>query len=769
MRRSRSRLLIQYLISYVLVLAFPILVILVYYYPHSTEVVKQKETDWNAHVTEQFMTSMDTFTRYVYHLPYEIVQNREIKLYDTDDGDYERVRIAGEMRKYNATDGFIDNTLLYVEKMGFLFAKTGSAYKVEDFAKPGIGFYYESWPHEEMFRTLRGLEAPLVRPVENVVIPGSNRVRMLTFALPLPIGGYDSPGAVLILVREETIARMLDSVSEKYTGDFFIFDENGKPLLATKQTEYGGTGEFRAIVSGMKEGKVAPGIHALNGRSYIASYSVSEANGWQYVSVLPVTETLQGIQTVQRNTIVLIGLMLLLEMLVIYVSIRRNYHPIKRLVDLAVHLFEPPERQALSEIETIRYALGELVSVNSTLDAKVKRTLPILRDHLLFELVSGKAPAWADYLAEAKAYGISFPYSGTAVAVLCIEAGDSGGAEGGEDAGERAVKDAANILRIVERRPADGLRGCFFRSIYHQEMIFVGSYRPDYPLREYLESVRRELEASIGARALIGAGIAGKPESSEAVHLAYLQALRASEHLRLRREYEVLFFDEVEAPKAGTVSYCAELLQSLELMILKNDADSVAAVVERILAHIGSEGIPPHLVRGIYLNTVSAILNGLQRFSHDDASLLRLTDAAFRHRYTIEQMADIVRDSCAKLCEVIRSASPPSRSASRDDIVRFIEERGMDPDFSLQRIADRFGMSPSNFSHYFKKTFGQNFKEYIDLQRIQKSARLLRDTNQTLDEVSRQAGFANTSSFIRSFKKIVGTTPGQYRDTHKAV
>lgn len=766
MRKKRNHLLIRFLVSYLLVLLFPLTIILVYYYPHSTAVVKRQHMDWNTHVTEQFMTSMNTFTRYVYNLPYELVQNREIKMYENSD--YQRVLIAGEMRKYNATDGFIYNTLLYIKSTGYLFAKTGSAYKLEDFSKPGIGYYYENWPYREMTGALNHLEAPIVRPVESVVVPGNNRIRMVTFALPLPVGGYDPPGAVLIMVREDTIIRMMNSVSEKYTGQFFIFDAQGTELLASEETDYRGTGEFRSIVSGLKEGSEKAGIHKLNGRNYIVSHSVSDKNGWQYVSMLPVTDTLLGIQKIQRNSVMLIGLMLLLELLVIYVSIRQNYHPIKRLVDFAVNIFEPAERKALNEIETIRYALGELVSANSTLDAKVKRTLPIMRDNLLFELVSGKFAAWEDFQREAGACGIKFPHPFAAVAVLSMEAdvteGDSGAGNG------NGLLDAASVLRSFEERRTEEMQGYIFKSIYNQEMIFVCSCEEHFPMKAFLDEVRRKVEAETGVRVFIGIGTPVKPDSAEDIHLSYLQAVRASEALRLRRDCQVLPFHEMDVPKAGTVSYFAELLQSLELSILKNDVTAVKAVVEKIVGHMGtgSGGAPPHIVRSIYLNTVSVILGGLQRFSHDDAGLLRLTDAAFRHRYTIGQMAGIIRDSCSRLCDIIESTLPSAKVVSRDEIIRFIEEKGMEPDFSLQLTADYFHMSPSNFSHYFKKTIGQNFKEYIDLQRIQKSAQLLRNTSQTLEEVSRQTGFSNTSSFIRCFKKIVGTTPGQYREAHKA-
>lgn len=209
MRIHKINLLTKLLISYLLVLMFPVIVILCYYYPYSADVVKEKEMDWNAHITEQFMTSMDTFTRYVYNLPFELVQNREFKMYKAEESDYQRVLIANEMKKYNATDAFIYNTLLYVKNIGYLFSKTGSAYSLDDLSIPGVGYYYENWASEDMIQTLNDLESPIVRPVENVIVPGNNRVRMLTFVQPLPVGGTNSPGAVMIMVREDTVVRMM--------------------------------------------------------------------------------------------------------------------------------------------------------------------------------------------------------------------------------------------------------------------------------------------------------------------------------------------------------------------------------------------------------------------------------------------------------------------------------------------------------------------------------------------------------------------------------
>lgn len=769
MGRNKVNLLTKLLISYLLVLLFPVLIILFYYYPQSAAAVKAKEMDWNAHITEQFMTSMDTFTRYVYNLPFELVQNREFRLYQAEESDYQRVLIANEMKKYNATDAFIYNTLLYVRNIGMLFSKTGSAYSLEDMATPGIGFHYENWHPAYMKEVLNTLDTTLVRPVEEIVIPGNNRVRMLTFLQPLPVGGSHSPGVVMILVREDTILRMMRSVSETYSGDFFILDGQGQPLVASNGSLYRSSDDLPRLVEQMGResgGEPVSGIHPINGATYIVSYAASDKNGWKYVSLLPLTQSLQDLRTIQLKTTLLVGLILLLEVIVIYVSIRNNYHPIKRLVEFAAGLFEPQERKPMNELETLRYTLSGLSAANSRLDEEMKGTLPLMRDKLLMELVNGQFLAWGPFAKEAAKVGIGLNGSMLTVAVISY------------DAGTEAADRIWDICRSEEERFPAGAAGYFFKSVYHHEIVLVCAHGGKFSLKAHLARLQEELQRQTGdgdsdggvvGRAIIGIGRPGEGRNPQAAHVSYLQALQTAEQLRLQGEGALLSFGELEAPPSGTVSYFAELLQSLELAILKNEAALVESLIDRIAGYLGRNGLPPHMLRSMYLNTASAIFGGLQRFRQDDQSLLRLTDAAFRPRYTLEQMAGILRESGAKLCEMIREAVPqsPGRAASREELLAALEEMGMDPNCSLQLLADHFGMSASNFSHHFKKTIGQNFKETLDRLRIRHAAKLLRESEETLETIAARCGFTNPSSFIRSFKKIVGTTPGQYRQTRK--
>jgi AraC-like DNA-binding protein len=53
--------------------------------------------------------------------------------------------------------------------------------------------------------------------------------------------------------------------------------------------------------------------------------------------------------------------------------------------------------------------------------------------------------------------------------------------------------------------------------------------------------------------------------------------------------------------------------------------------------------------------------------------------------------------------------------------------------------------------------------EYLQLKRIEESKKLLRQTNESIKEISQKVGFTYEVSFIRVFKKFEGVTPGIFR------
>lgn len=89
--------------------------------------------------------------------------------------------------------------------------------------------------------------------------------------------------------------------------------------------------------------------------------------------------------------------------------------------------------------------------------------------------------------------------------------------------------------------------------------------------------------------------------------------------------------------------------------------------------------------------------------------------------------------------------------------VHFAEE------ITIERASSVLHMSPSHFMSFFKRTTGQSFRTYLNRFRIAKAKSLLLWTDRPVADIAFETGFESPSYFTLAFRKIIGTTPSEYR------
>ncbi len=101
----------------------------------------------------------------------------------------------------------------------------------------------------------------------------------------------------------------------------------------------------------------------------------------------------------------------------------------------------------------------------------------------------------------------------------------------------------------------------------------------------------------------------------------------------------------------------------------------------------------------------------------------------------------------------------------RDNIVQSIEyiKNNYHKNLRLNTVAEKFCLSPSYFSYYFKGITGKTFIEYLNGYRITKAMEWLCNTGKRVIDISLDAGFNNVTHFNRVFKQITGNSPLEYR------
>ena len=96
--------------------------------------------------------------------------------------------------------------------------------------------------------------------------------------------------------------------------------------------------------------------------------------------------------------------------------------------------------------------------------------------------------------------------------------------------------------------------------------------------------------------------------------------------------------------------------------------------------------------------------------------------------------------------------------------IHYIEEH-YDEQLTVRDVAKYISFSPTHFSRLFKKETGRNFVDYVAFTRLIKSLPFLRKYDYTVEKISSTCGFNTPNYYSLTFKKYVGISPTDYRNT----
>lgn len=104
-------------------------------------------------------------------------------------------------------------------------------------------------------------------------------------------------------------------------------------------------------------------------------------------------------------------------------------------------------------------------------------------------------------------------------------------------------------------------------------------------------------------------------------------------------------------------------------------------------------------------------------------------------------------------------------SQARIDIAKKYMKQHYMESITLNDLADYVELNPSYFSNLFKVETGVNFSDYLLEIRMDMAKRLLRDPKHKIYEVGNLVGYEDVVSFGRAFKKKIGMSPKEYRNS----
>jgi len=203
-------------------------------------------------------------------------------------------------------------------------------------------------------------------------------------------------------------------------------------------------------------------------------------------------------------------------------------------------------------------------------------------------------------------------------------------------------------------------------------------------------------------------------------------------------------------------SYTEKLVQQLWLL----EEEQVIKLIDEYHEKLKDARSDTHSIRSMYADFLIYFQSELQKQSNPiKGEIIQASDIPYEENE--------IKHSIISMCQNFINQLKTSRNIGhRNSIlttVKYIDEHFAVEDLSLPEVADTIGMSPSYFSMEFKAEMGISFKQYVTKLRMEKAKELLNNPTYKTYEVAYATGYADYPHFTKTFKKILGVTPSQYR------
>lgn len=139
-----------------------------------------------------------------------------------------------------------------------------------------------------------------------------------------------------------------------------------------------------------------------------------------------------------------------------------------------------------------------------------------------------------------------------------------------------------------------------------------------------------------------------------------------------------------------------------------------------------------------------------------------------KYSYKIEAITDekesvlLTNDMIKEYCAYVQRYALKKYSPIIQKVTNYISFN-INKELTLKLLANLCFITPNYLSNLFTKETGSTLTEYINIQRVNRAAYELLNTDKTISEISAEVGILDVNYFTKIFKKHMGCTPTNYR------
>lgn len=278
--------------------------------------------------------------------------------------------------------------------------------------------------------------------------------------------------------------------------------------------------------------------------------------------------------------------------------------------------------------------------------------------------------------------------------------------------------------------------------------------------KTFFEQLLMNSQAKFGAslRLYIGQCVKG----NKALYHSFDTALEAGEQRFFNRKEKLFVYETVQYVDAATARFPMAFPHVKELLEAGIFDGLRGNVLDSIKDFSVSRRFSPDMLRMYFHELLTRIKVSIPRW--EEIAEHNLYSQVYEQVRCLEYLEDIQ----SAVIFFIDTVLEKFYATDQNEIVRAAKKyvhSNLEGNLRVIEVSRYLSVTPDYFSHLFSKETGIRFIDYVNQARIESACRKLRNTNLKIYEVAEQSGFENTNYFVKVFKKNMGKTPIEYRES----
>lgn len=491
-----------------------------------------------------------------------------------------------------------------------------------------------------------------------------------------------------------------------------------------------------------------------DGSNLVLSVSGVSDIGLHYILVLPEQQAMQRLSELRTRTLLMIFLCGVLGIAVSVYAALHNGVPVNSIARALKENRSGDEENVGADLNHISHAVAKLLEDNEQLLLEQQQSLParqksFFHDLLKSDFVSGAEIQYAAECAQIDLTGNLY----CAAELRLFPSIDVDAIDGQTVEDARVLQKAIRAhLEEVCRRPVWSYK----RNTL--EMLYIFEIRDQQALLEVLRSTVLWLRNGYQVDCRWGVG-----SPCHDLTLFWRSAEEATAALYCDSPDDPVceYSSNLAADEAYYFPYSVE--ERLSRALAAGDERAVEDTLELVQReNFVRRSLSRVQFRRLHGRIAEILAAQLQQTLGVTLQVSRLEKLVLAYDGNCEAYFEQLNDICHVICETVVRQKLARRSGIAQQVEQYLNENYADPSLGLAKISVAFDLSEGYLSALFKKEVGVNFAEYLEQLRIHAACQMLTDGEKVTD-VSAKVGYNSIQSFRRAFKRVMGTSPSEYR------